>query len=33
MNLLLCVRRLAQQEGVYWVVPVSESAVGALRTY
>ena len=31
--LVLCVRQLAPHEGVYWVVPDSESAVGALRTY
>ena len=29
MALLLCVHQLAMQEGVYWVVPNSESAVGA----
>ena len=33
MTPLLCVRRLAQQEGVCWVLPDPESAVGALRTY
>ena len=33
MTLLLCVRCLGQQEGVYWVVPDPKSAVGALRTY
>ena len=27
------VRRLARQPGVYWLVPDSEAAVGALRTY
>ena len=31
--LLSYVRRLAQQPGVYWLVPDSEAAVGALRTY
>ena len=33
MTLLLCVRRLAQHEGIYWMVPDAESAVGTLRTY
>ena len=33
MTLLLCVRQLASQQGTYWVVRDSESAVGALRTY
>ena len=33
MILLSYVRRLAQQPGVYWLVPDSEAAVGALRTY
>ena len=33
MVLLSYVRRLAQQPGVYWLVPDSEAAVGALRTY
>ena len=33
MILLLYVRRLAQQPRVYWLVPDSEAAVGALRTY
>ena len=32
MILLSYVRRLAQQPGVYWLVPDSEAAVGALRT-
>ena len=27
------IRRLAQQPGVFWLVPDSEAAVGALRTY
>ena len=31
--LLSYVRRLAQQPGVFWLVPDSEAAVGALRTY
>ena len=31
--LLSYVRKLAQQPGVYWLVPDSEAAVGALRTY
>ena len=31
--MLLCVRRLEAQQGTYWVVPDSELAVGALRTY
>ena len=33
MNLILGIRRLAYQEGVYWVVPDSEFAMGALHTY
>ena len=33
MILLSYVRRLAQQPGRYWLVPDSEAAVGALRTY
>ena len=33
MILLSYVRRLAQQPGVYWLVPDSEAAVGALRSY
>ena len=33
MILLSYVRRLAQQQGVFWLVPDSEAAVGALRTY
>ena len=33
MILLSYIRRLAQQPGVYWLVPDSEAAVGALRTY
>ena len=33
MILLSYVRRLATQPGVYWLVPDSEAAVGALRTY
>ena len=33
MILLSYVRRLAQQPGVFWLVPGSEAAVGALRTY
>ena len=33
MILLSYVRRLAQQLGVFWLVPDSETAVGALRTY
>ena len=33
MILLLYVRRLAQHPGVFWLVPHSEAAVGALRTY
>ena len=33
MILLSYVRRLAKQPGVYWLVPDSEAAVGALRTY
>ena len=28
MTLLLCIRRLAHREGIYWVVPDLESAVG-----
>ena len=33
MILLLYVRRLAEQPGVYWLVPDSEAVVGALRAY
>ena len=33
MTLQLCIRRLPLQEGVCWLVPDSESAIGALRTY
>ena len=33
MILLSYVRRLAEQPGVYWLVPDFEAAVGALRTY
>ena len=33
MVLLSYARRLATQPGVYWLVPDSEAAVGALRTY
>ena len=33
MILLLCFCRMAQRKGVYWVVPDSKSAVGALHTY
>ena len=33
MILLSFIRRWAQQAGVYWLVPHSEAAVGALRTY
>ena len=33
MILLSYIRRLAQQPGVYWLVPDSEAAVGALWTY
>ena len=33
MTLLSYVRRLAQQPEVFWLVPDSEAAVGALRTY
>ena len=33
MALLSYARRLATQQGVYWLVPDSEAAVGALRTY
>ena len=33
MNPLLYARPLATQPGVYWLVPDSEVAVGALRTY
>ena len=33
MILLSYARRLAIQPGVYWVVPDSETALGALRTY
>ena len=33
MILLSYVPRLAAQSGVYWLVPDSEAAVGALRTY
>ena len=33
MILLSYVRGLAQQPGVYWLVPDSEAAVGALRMY
>ena len=32
MILLSYIRRLAQQPGVFWLVPDSEAAVGALRT-
>ena len=32
MVLLSYVRRLAEQLGVYWLVPDSDPAVGALRT-
>ena len=33
MILLSYIRRLAQQPRVYWLVPDSEAAMGALRTY
>ena len=33
MALLSYARQLATQQGVYWLVPDSEAAVGALRTY
>ena len=33
MTRLLCTRQLAPHDGVYWVVPDPESAVGALCTY
>ena len=33
MMLLSYVHRLAQQPGVFWLVPDSQAAVGALRTY
>ena len=33
MILLSYIRRLAQQPAVFWLVPYSEAAVGALRTY
>ena len=33
MILLSYIRRLAHQPRVYWLVPDSEAAVGALRTY
>ena len=33
MILLTYIRRLAQQPGVFWQVPDSKAAVGALRTY
>ena len=33
MIILSYIRRLAQQPGVFWLVPDSEAAVGALRTY
>ena len=33
MILMLYIRRLAQQPQVFWLVPNSEAAVGALRTY
>ena len=33
MILLAYIRRLAMQLGVYWLVPDSEAAVGALHTY
>ena len=33
MILLSYIRRLAKQPGVYWLVPDSEAAVGALRMY
>ena len=33
MILLSYIRGLAEQPGVYWLVPDSEAAVGALRTY
>ena len=32
MTFLIFVGYLAEQEGMYWVVPDSECAVGALRT-
>ena len=33
LTLLLCAHRLALQQGVYWVVPDSESAVCTLQIY
>ena len=33
MILLSYIGRLAQQPGVFWLVPDSEAAVGVLRTY
>ena len=33
LTLRFCTPQLASQRGVYWVVPDSESAVDALRTY
>ena len=33
LTLLLCARQLAAQQGVYWVVPDSDSVVGTLCTY
>ena len=33
MILLSYIRRLAQQPGVFWLVPDSEEAARALRTY
>ena len=33
MTLLLCVRQLTAQEGVFGVVSDTESTVGALHTY
>ena len=33
LTLILCMHQLATQEGVYWVILDSKSAVGALCTY
>ena len=33
MIILSYIRRLAQQPGVFWLIPGSEAAVGALRAH
>ena len=33
MTLLLCVHQLVLETGVFWVVSVSESGIGAMCTY